>query len=118
MVKLTKAKDGTYGFRLNNNIQIEGIPTEKQALQHVARIIKPFIQKILDAEEMLHLEDFASKAFGKNSGTSAVGGGRGRLWQRRPGRRRRAAPRDDRLGLPERERPYLGVYFTIENGTR
>jgi hypothetical protein len=32
------------------------------------------IQKILDAEEMLHLEDFASKAFGKNSGTSASGG--------------------------------------------
>jgi len=39
-LKINKAKDGTFWYRLNKDIKVEGVPTRKLALKHAEELLK------------------------------------------------------------------------------
>ena len=46
-VELREATDGTYSYRINDNITVTGIPTKSDALRSIEKNLKPIIRNIL-----------------------------------------------------------------------
>jgi hypothetical protein len=44
-INLQQAKDGTYSFRINNNVKVENIPTKEEAIKHAEKLAEIFTKQ-------------------------------------------------------------------------
>lgn len=46
-VKITEDKDGTFSYRINKTIKVEGIESKEKAIESVIENLEPLVFKIL-----------------------------------------------------------------------
>ena len=44
-INLQQAKDGTFFFRINENVLVENLPTKEEALKHASKLAKIFVRQ-------------------------------------------------------------------------